>query len=71
MQQQFTLEYWIDVEWYVGKLQEVPGVFSQGETLDELEDNIRDAYALVMEEQLSNSRPESKTKEIQRERGLA
>ncbi|AUB82601.1 type II toxin-antitoxin system HicB family antitoxin [Candidatus Thiodictyon syntrophicum] len=71
MQQQFTLEYWIDVDWYVGKLQEVPGVFSQGETLDELEDNIRDAYALVMEEQLSNSRPESKTKEIQRERGLA
>jgi len=65
MQRQFTLEYWIDDDWYVGKLQEVPGVFSQGETLDELEDNIRDAYALVMEEQLSNSRPESKTKEIQ------
>ena len=65
MQRQFTLEYWMDDDWYVGKLQEVPGVFSQGETLDELEDNIRDAYALVMEEQLSNSRPESKTKEIQ------
>ena len=65
MQRQFTLEYWIDDDWYVGKLQEVPGVFSQGETLDELEDNIRDAYALVMEEQLSNSRPEAKTKEIQ------
>jgi predicted RNase H-like HicB family nuclease len=65
MQRQFTLEYWMDDDWYVGKLQEVPGVFSQGETLDELEDNIRDAYALVMEEQLSISRPESKTKEIQ------
>ena len=65
MQRQFTLEYWMDDDWYVGKLQEVPGVFSQGETLDELEENIRDAYALVMEEQLSNSRPESKTKEIQ------
>ena len=65
MQRQFTLEYWMDDDWYVGKLQEVPGVFSQGETLDELEENIRDAYALVMEEQLSISRPESKTKEIQ------
>jgi predicted RNase H-like HicB family nuclease len=64
MQRQFTLEYWIDDDWYVGKLQEVPGVFSQGETLDELEDNIRDAYALVMKEQLSNSLPGSKTKEI-------
>ncbi len=48
MQRQFTLEYWIDDDWYVGKLKEVPGVFSQGETLAELGDNIRDAYALVM-----------------------
>ena len=28
-----TLEYWQDEEWYVGRLVEVPGVFSQGETL--------------------------------------
>ena len=48
MQRQFTLEYWVDDDWYVGKLKEVPGVFSQGETLAELEDNIKDAYALVM-----------------------
>jgi hypothetical protein len=26
----FTLEYWIDEGWYVGKLKGVPGVFSQG-----------------------------------------
>jgi predicted RNase H-like HicB family nuclease len=45
----FTLEYWIDDGWYVGRLKEVPGVFSQGETLEELEDNIRDAYQLMME----------------------
>lgn len=45
----FTLEYWIDEGWYVGRLKEVPGVFSQGETLEELEDNIRDAYQLMME----------------------
>jgi len=43
----FTLEYWIDDSWYVGRLKEVPGVFSQGETLEELEDNIRDAYKLL------------------------
>lgn len=46
----FTLEYWIDDGWYVGRLKEVPGVFSQGETLDELEANIREAYQLMMEE---------------------
>lgn len=47
----FTLEYWIDDEWYVGRLREVPGVFSQAETLRELEENIRDAYRLMVREQ--------------------
>jgi len=46
----FTMEYWKDDNWYVGRLKEVPGVFSQGETLQELEENIRDAYELVLEE---------------------
>ena len=49
MERHFTLEYWMDDEWYVGKLKEVPGVFSQGATLDELETNIRDAYSLMVE----------------------
>jgi predicted RNase H-like HicB family nuclease len=48
MRHAFTLEYWLDEGWYVGRLREVPGVFSQGETLDDLEDNIRDAYDLVL-----------------------
>ncbi len=48
----FTLEYWRDGDWYVGQLREVPGVFSQGETLQELEENIRDAYQLMRREQL-------------------
>ena len=48
MGKQFTLEYWITENWYVGKLKEVPGVFSQGKTLDELEENVRDAYAMMM-----------------------
>ena len=46
----FTLEYWRDGRWFVGRLKEVPGVFSQGETLAELEANIRDAYALMLED---------------------
>jgi predicted RNase H-like HicB family nuclease len=43
----FTLEYWIDDGWYVGRLKEVPGVFSQGANLPELEENIKDAYQAV------------------------
>jgi predicted RNase H-like HicB family nuclease len=47
MKGRFTLEYWRDGRWYVGRLLEVPGVFSQGETLDELRENIQDAYDLT------------------------
>lgn len=50
MQRAFTLEYWRDERWFVGRLREVPGVFSQGETLEELEENIRDAYELMLED---------------------
>ena len=64
MQKHFTLEYWIDDGWYIGKLKEVPGVFSQGETLEELEENIRDAYQLMMEEQDLEVVPQARTKEI-------
>ena len=53
MVRNFSLEYWRDKSWYVGKLKEVPGVFSQGETLEELEENIKEAYQLMMEEEIS------------------
>ncbi len=49
MRRPFTLEYWMDEGWFVGRLREVPGVFSQGETLEELEANIEDAYELMRE----------------------
>lgn len=47
----FVLQYWLDDGWYVGRLRGVPGVFSQGETLEELEANIQDAYQLMLEEE--------------------
>jgi predicted RNase H-like HicB family nuclease len=64
MKMQFTLEYWIDDGWYVGRLREVPSVFSQGESLDELEKNIRDAYSLMIAEEATDNHPAAKTKTI-------
>jgi len=62
----FRLEYWRDGDWFVGRLPQVPGVFSQGATLDELEENIRDAYQLMMEEQSQTPISTSvETKEIE------
>ncbi len=64
MLRNFTLEYWVDDEWYVGRLKEVPGVFSQGETLDELESNIKEAYKLMMLEEDKLPYAEIQRKEV-------
>jgi len=56
---QFTLEYWEDEGWFVGRLVEVPGIFSQGETLEELKENIRDAYQMMLESEPANFVPSS------------
>ena len=50
MKRFFTLEYWQDDSWFVGKLKEIPGVFSQGKTIEELKENIIDAYHMMLQE---------------------
>lgn len=68
MERYFTLEYWLDDSWYIGKLKEVPGVFSQGATLEELEENIQDAYHLMMEddeEDLPNVKVQTKEMRVE------
>jgi len=50
MRRFFTLEYWQDDGWFVGRLKEIPGVFSQGKTLEELKENIIDAYRMMLNE---------------------
>ncbi|KAA0231904.1 type II toxin-antitoxin system HicB family antitoxin [bacterium] len=65
MRRQFTLEYWLDDGWYVGKLKEIPGIFSQGESLEELEQNIREAHQLMMAEEATEFRAGVQTKELE------
>lgn len=65
MSHTFTLEYWPDEGGFVGRLREVPGVFSQGDTLDDLEENIRDAYALVLQDEFAEARPGLHSKPIE------
>lgn len=38
-----------DSGWYVGRCTQVPGAVSQGETLDELMENMKDAISLMLE----------------------
>ena len=67
MKRFFSLEYWQDEGWYVGKLKEVPGVFSQGETLEELKQNIEEAYHLMLDSsdlEIDHFSPQKKPKTL-------
>jgi predicted RNase H-like HicB family nuclease len=39
--------YWKGEQFWVGKLIEYPDIMTQGETLEELEENMKDAYILM------------------------
>lgn len=49
--QQLKMVYWKSDRFWVGKLPEHPEIMSQGESLEELEENLRDAYlSMVLED---------------------
>ena len=48
MSQNLTLIYWKSDKFWLGKLLEYPEVMTQGETVEELEENIKDAYQLMI-----------------------
>ena len=43
-----SMVYWRDEEMYVGRLLEYPSVATQGETLAELEQNMQEAFEMVV-----------------------
>lgn len=45
-----------DGEWWIGWVEEVPGVNSQGHTRDELMDNLRDALEEALEMNRADAR---------------
>jgi len=67
MRHRFTLEYWRDGDWYVGRLLEVPGVFSQGATLAELDENIQDAYQLMVAQDRPPAPPSARRRPVELE----
>ena len=47
METKLKMIYWKGEKFWVGKLLEHPEIMTQGETLEELEDNMRDAYTMM------------------------
>ncbi len=43
-----TMIYWKSEKFWLGKLLEHPEIMSQGETIQELEENLKDAYHLMI-----------------------
>ena len=61
MNKKMTMIYWKSEKFWPGKLLEHPEIMTQGETLEELEENLKDAYPLMTMDDV----PESyQTKEI-------
>ncbi|MHB8280595.1 MAG: type II toxin-antitoxin system HicB family antitoxin [Candidatus Humimicrobiaceae bacterium] len=40
--------YWKGEKFWLGKILEHPEIMSQGETIEELEENLKDAYKLML-----------------------
>ncbi len=52
IKKQFTLDYWPESGWFEGRLREIPEVLSQGQTIDELEEHVReDCAELLLDEE--------------------
>lgn len=45
---QLTMVYWKGERFWLGKLLEYPDIMTQGETIEELEVNLKDAYRLLV-----------------------
>lgn len=47
METRLTMVYWRSEQFWLGKLLERPEIMTQGRTLEELEENMKDAYLLM------------------------
>jgi len=47
MNSKMTLIYWKGEKFWLGKLLEHPEIMTQGESFEELEENIKDAYLMM------------------------
>ena len=48
MSPKITMIYWKGEKFWLGKILEHPDIMSQGITIEELEENLKDAYKLML-----------------------
>jgi len=68
MSRQFTAIYKKSGKWYLGWIEEIPGVNTQGETLKETKENLKEALLLILEtNRILNRKELSGSKKVIRE----
>jgi len=64
MVRQFTAIYKKRRKWYLGWIEEIPGVNTQGKTLKEVKENLKEALLLILETNRLLNKKELKGKVI-------
>jgi predicted RNase H-like HicB family nuclease len=67
MQNQFTAIFERDGEWWLGYVQELPGANTQGATVDEARENLKEAVGMVLEANRELAEKELAGKDVIRE----
>jgi len=67
MKGEFTAVYEKRGKWYVGYIEEIPGVNTQGKTLREVKKNLKEALKLILEANRELTRKTVSAEEVIRE----
>jgi len=67
MENKYTAVFERDGDWWVGYVEELPGANTQGATLDEARENLKDAVALLLEANRELVEKETSGREVVRE----
>lgn len=64
---QFTALYKKSGRWYAGSIEEIPGVNTQGRTLAEVKENLKEALLLILETNRFLANKDKNTSSVTRE----
>ena len=67
MTNKYTAIFEQDGDWWIGYVEELPGANTQGATLEEARENLKEAVQLVVEANRELARRETKGKSVVRE----
>ena len=65
--EKFTAVFEQDDTWWIGYIEELPGANTQGHTLEETRENLKEAVQLIIEANRELARRETKGKNVIRE----